>query len=264
LIDASCWDLRAQAASVSLWQHLGAADPNVEISWTVTRAPPREMAGQAEKAGAIHGVRAFKVKTGQGFNVDRQAIGEIRRAVGAGASLYADSNGADKAADIPDMSKMLADHGVILFEDPCNLSPNDQFRTVQETSQLPILVDNGCRSLAQAKLFLDVGAKALSVKVMKTGITESRAISGFAQARQAGVAVGISAASSIGALSALTLSASLPLEARSAPCEETFFATMDDVLLDPLRIKDGKVRLPSTPGYEPLIDWQKIASLRVG
>jgi L-alanine-DL-glutamate epimerase-like enolase superfamily enzyme len=264
LIDASCWDLRAQAASVSLWQHLGAADPNVEISWTVTRAPPREMAGQAEKAGAIHGVRAFKVKTGQGFNVDRQAIGEIRRAVGAGASLYADSNGADKAADIPDMSKMLADHGVILFEDPCNLSPNDQFRSVQETSQLPILVDSGCRSLAQAKLFLDVGAKALSVKVMKTGITESRAISGFAQARQAGVAVGISAASSIGALSALTLSASLPLEARLAPCEETFFATMDDVLLDPLRIKDGKVRLPSTPGYEPLIDWQKIASLRVG
>jgi L-alanine-DL-glutamate epimerase-like enolase superfamily enzyme len=264
LIDAACWDLRARAAGVPLWQRLGAPDPDVDISWTVTRAPPQEMARQAEQAAATRGVRAFKVKTGQGFDVDRQAVSEIRRAVGAEASLYADSNGADDASLVPDMSMMLADHGVILFEDPCNLAPNDQFRSVQGTSRLPILVDNGCRSLAQARLFLGVGAKALSVKIMKTGITESRVISALAQARQAGVAVGISASSSVGALAALALSASLPPAARVAPCEETFFATMDDVLLDPLQIKDGKVRLPSTPGYEPLIDWRKVESWHVG
>jgi L-alanine-DL-glutamate epimerase-like enolase superfamily enzyme len=264
LIDAACWDLRARAAGVPLWQRLGAPDPDVDISWTVTRAPPQEMARQAEQAAATRGVRAFKVKTGQGFDVDRQAVSEVRRAVGAEASLYADSNGADDASLVPDMSMMLADHGVILFEDPCNLAPNDQFRSVQGTSRLPILVDNGCRSLAQARLFLGVGAKALSVKIMKTGITESRVISALAQARQAGVAVGISASSSVGALAALALSASLPPAARVAPCEETFFATMDDVLLDPLQIKDGKVRLPSTPGYEPLIDWRKVESWHVG
>jgi L-alanine-DL-glutamate epimerase-like enolase superfamily enzyme len=261
LIDTACWDLRARAAGMPLWQRLGASDPKVPISWTVTRAVPQDMAREAEKAVDRYGVAAFKVKTGQGLATDRIALQEIRRAVGDSAALYADSNGADRPADVPEMSRMLAEHGVILFEDPCNFAPNDGFRAVREGSRLPILVDNGCRSVAEAGLYLDVGAEALSVKVMKTGITESRVIAQMAQARQAGVAVGISAATSLGAMTALALSASLPEQVRCAPCEETFFATMDEILLEPLRIKDGNVELPGTSGYEPLIDWNKVASL---
>jgi L-alanine-DL-glutamate epimerase-like enolase superfamily enzyme len=262
LIDTACWDLRACAAGVPLWRRLGASDPNVPISWTVTRASPQSMAREAEKAAAQHGVKAFKVKTGQGIATDSLALQEIRRAVGDGAAFYADSNGADRPADLPDMSKMLADHGVTLFEDPCNFSPNDGFRALCADSRLPILVDNGCRSVAEASLYLDVGAEALSVKVMKTGITESRTIAQMAQAKGARVAVGISAASSLGALTALALSAGLPDQARCAPCEETFFAGMDDILLEPLRIEDGKVKLPAVSGNAPLIDWDKVSSLR--
>ena len=70
------------------------------------------------------------------------------------------------------------------------------FRTLQQNSKLPIMVDNGCRSVAEGSLFLDAGAQALSVKVMKTGITESRIIADMARSRQARVAVGISATTS--------------------------------------------------------------------
>jgi L-alanine-DL-glutamate epimerase-like enolase superfamily enzyme len=262
LIDTACWDLRARVAGVPLWQRLGATEANVPISWTVTRAAPQDMAREAEMAAVKHGVRAFKVKTGQGFAADRTALEEIRGAVGDNADLFADSNAADRAADVSEMSKLLADFGVILFEDPCNFAPNDEFRAIRKSSRLPILVDNGCRSVAEANLFLDVGAEALSVKVMKTGITESRMIAQMAQMRQARVAVGISATTSLGAMTALALSASLPAETRCAPCEETFFATMPEILIEPLQIKDGSVRLPATCGYEPLVDWDKVAALR--
>jgi L-alanine-DL-glutamate epimerase-like enolase superfamily enzyme len=249
-------------AGVPLWRRLGATDPKVPISWTVTRAAPSEMARAAAQAAETHGVQAFKVKTGQGLATDRTALRDIRRAVGDDAALYADANAADRAADVPEIANMLADHGVRLLEDPCNFAPNDGFRAIRAGSRLPILVDNGCRSIAEAGLYLDVGAEARSVKVMKTGITESRTITHMAQARHARVAVGISAATSLGALNALALSASLPAETRCAPCEETFFAGMDDILLEPLRIKDGQVELPPAVGHEPLVDWAKLSSLR--
>jgi L-alanine-DL-glutamate epimerase-like enolase superfamily enzyme len=182
--------------------------------------------------------------------------------VGDDAELYADSNGAHRVQDVPDMSKLLSDQGVLLFEDPCALVPNDTFRGIQKSSQLPILVDNACRSLADAQLFLDVSAEALSVKVMKTGITESHMISDLAKAKRARVAVGISAATALGAMNALALSASLAADSRCAPCEETFFATMENILIEPLTIEHGRVELPVLSGYESLIDWNRVSALR--
>jgi L-alanine-DL-glutamate epimerase-like enolase superfamily enzyme len=263
LIDTAACDLRARAAGMPLWQQLGTSDAKVPISWTVTRAAPQDMAREAVNVSDKYGVHAFKIKTGQGFATDAQVMQEIRRAVGDNAALFADSNGAHRPAEVPTMSELLADHGVSLFEDPCPLVPNDEFRAIRKSSRLPILVDNACRSLGEAKLFLDVGAEALSVKVMKTGITESLLVADLASKQQARVAVGISATTSLGALNALTLSASLPPESRCAPCEETFFATIPDILHEPLSIKDGSVTLPMVGGYEPLIDWQRVASLRV-
>jgi len=264
LIDSACWDLRAQLSDMPLWRLLGARDANVPISWTVTRAAPVDMAREAAAAAEQHGVGAFKVKTGQGLATDRCVLSEIRGAVGHDAALFADSNGAGRADEIVESSKMLADFGVRLFEDPCPFVPNEGFRTLQQNSQLPILVDNGCRSVAEGSLFLDVGARALSVKIMKTGITESRTIAGLAQAGQARVAVGISATSSLGAMIALSVSASLPDDASCAPCEETFFASVDNVLHEPLQIKCGKVALPAVCGFAPLIDWKKVGALAIG
>jgi L-alanine-DL-glutamate epimerase-like enolase superfamily enzyme len=99
------------------------------------------------------------------------------------------------------------------------------------------------------------------VKVMKTGISDSRVIADLASAQQSRVAVGISAATSLGAINALSLSASLPADARCAPCEETFFVTMDEILVEPLIIKGGSIRLPEVSGYEALVDWSKISTL---
>jgi L-alanine-DL-glutamate epimerase-like enolase superfamily enzyme len=262
LIDTACCDLRTRLAGIPLWQYLGATDSNVPISWTITRADPQDMAREAEAVCERYGIHAFKIKTGQGIETDRRVLENVRRVVGDKVALYADSNSAHAAADVPDMSKLLADYGVLLFEDPCALAPNDAFRSILKSSQVPILVDNGCRSISEAKLFLDVGAQALSVKVMKTGITESREIAHLAEVRQSRVAVGISAATSLGAMSALALSASLPIEARCAPCEETFFATMEEILIEPLTIKGGGIKLPDISGYETLVDWEKVSTLR--
>ena len=161
------------------------------------------------------------------------------------------------------MSEMLAEFGVLYFEDPCPLMPTRQFEEIVADCAMPILVDNGCRSLRDGTLFIDAGAQALSVKTMKTGITESLAIAERAKKAGCKVSVGISASSALGAIASLSLANALPAETRRIPCEETFFLTAGGYLGEELSLKDGCVQLPSTAGVHHAIDWKKVEALSV-
>ena len=215
LIDTACWDLRASVAGVPLWKLLGADSAAVPVSFTVTRAEPEVMAADAVRMVEAAGVRAFKVKTGQDFETDKAAIKAIRAAVGPGVELFVDSNGANTRDEVRPMSEMLAEFGVLYFEDPCPLMPTRQFEEIVADCAMPILVDNGCRSLRDGTLFIDAGAQALSVKTMKTGITESLAIAERAKKAGCKVSVGISASSALGAIASLSLANALPAETRA-------------------------------------------------
>ena len=72
----SCWDLRAQAQKTPLWRLWGGA-PEVPLSWTVTREKPSVMAREAADMVDKHGFRTLKIKGGQGFETDAQALKEI-------------------------------------------------------------------------------------------------------------------------------------------------------------------------------------------
>jgi L-alanine-DL-glutamate epimerase-like enolase superfamily enzyme len=261
LIDSACWDLRSAVSGKPLWKLLGAESDTVPVSYTITRAAPGVMASDAAAAVERFGVKAFKVKTGQDFDTDKKAVSAIRAAVGEGVELFVDSNGGNSRDDVRPMSQMLSSYGVVYFEDPCALMPNREFREIAAECAMPILVDNGCRSLRDGMLFIDAGAQALSVKTMKTGITESLSIGKKAEGSRCKVSVGISASSSLGAITALSLANALPPSTRRIPCEETFFLTSGGFLLDELQLEDGAVRLPSTAGLHKAIDWKKVASL---
>ncbi len=263
LIDSACWDLRSFVAGVPLWKALGADSAFVPVSYTITRAAPEVMGADAVRTVETAGVKAFKIKTGQDFATDKAAIKAIRNAVGPDVELFADSNGANTRGDVRPMSQMLSEFNVLYFEDPCPLMPTRQFAEIVADCAMPILVDNGCRSLRDGVLFIDAGAEALSVKTMKTGITESLAIAEEAKTTGCKVSVGISASSSLGAIAALSLANALPAETRRIPCEETFFLTAGGFLHEELGLKNGCVELPSYPGLHEAIDWKKVEALSV-
>jgi L-alanine-DL-glutamate epimerase-like enolase superfamily enzyme len=258
LIDAACWDLRAGLSGQPLWKKLGASSPAVPVSFTITRAAPDAMIAGAQRAVTEFGIRAFKIKTGQTLELDRAAVHGIRAAVGPDVELFADSNGGHPKEDVPAWSQMLAEADVLYFEDPCGFLPNKQFQDVRKSCTLPILVDNGCRSLRDGILFIEAGAEALSVKTMKTGLSESLSIADRAKNTGCKVSVGISATSALGAVFALSLASAFPDEVRRIPCEETFFLTSGGYLNDELRIQDGCVHLPSTSALSDVIDWRKV------
>ena len=116
----------------------------------------------------------------------------------------------------PTYTARLKDHGVFLAEDPCYFAPDASFERLRKACALPLLVDHDCRSLPEASLFLDRGAEALSVKVGKSGFSESREIAPPAHERGAKTHVGMLGESSLGALAALQLASALPDRGRLA------------------------------------------------
>lgn len=258
MVETACWDLRAQARGLPLWQIWG-GDPIVPVSWTVTRQPPTAMAEDAATMVARHGFRTLKVKTGQGRDVDRAALREIRAAVGPEVQLMVDANRAYREDEALDYLKELADLGVTVAEDPCQLRPNRAFLKLQQASPIPILVDNGCRSAEDAALFLEHGARALSLKTSGTGIAEAQRMAALAHEHRCAAHIGFIGESSLGALVALQIQSALPTRHFSLPAETSFFLMFgEEYVAERLRVEDGAVRLPTMPGHARWVDWERV------
>jgi L-alanine-DL-glutamate epimerase-like enolase superfamily enzyme len=259
MVETACWDLRAQVRGQPMWQLWG-GDPEVPVSWTVTRQAPAVMAEEAGTMVDRHGFRTLKIKTGQGRELDRAALLEIRAAVGPDVQLMVDANRGYQPGEALDCLKELAELGVTVAEDPCQLRPNRAFEELQEASPIPILVDNGCRTAEDAALFLEHGARALS---LKAGIGEAQRMADMADAQHCAAHIGFVGDTSLGSLVALQIQSALPTRGYSLPAEASFFLMFgEEYVAEPLRVEDGRVRLPTTPGHDQWIDWERVQALR--
>jgi L-alanine-DL-glutamate epimerase-like enolase superfamily enzyme len=261
LVESACWDLRSQFRGEPLWRIWG-GDPEVPLSWTVTRQPPDCMAEEAGMMVDRYGFRTLKVKTGQGREIDRAALTQIRSIVGPEVQLMTDANSAYQEREVLDHLHELAELGVTVAEDPCRLRPNRAFEKLQAASPIPILVDNACRSMDDAALFVERGAQAISLKTGTTGIGEAQRMAELAHAHRCAAHVANTGDATMGALVALQVQSALPTREYSLPTETSFFLTYaEDLVTERLRVADGRARLPDTPGIAPLVDWEKVRSL---
>jgi L-Ala-D/L-Glu epimerase len=254
LVDNACWTMRAAATRTPLWKLWGGRQ-QVEVCWTVTRASPAAMAREAAEYCARYGFRTLKVKGGQGVAVDLEALAAIRSAVGARVTLYVDANSAYPRAAALDYVQRIAEAGATIAEDPCPLAPDAQFEVLQARAPIPILIDVSCTSVRDAELYVERGARAVSLKPGRIGFSESRAIQRiFGDARQ--TALGIYAESALGTLVNLQLPATLV-------AEQSFFLLMRaQVLKAPPPIVDGVITLPSDPDLATQVDWQRVQGSR--
>ena len=258
MLETACWTLRAALLGTPLWRLWG-GDSCVELSWTVTRQTPARMAAEAADMVERFGFRSLKVKGGQGVAMDLKALAEIRAAVGDGVTFSVDANGAYTREEAAEYVRRLADAGVTLAEDPCALAADAAFETLQRTAPIPILVDADCVTRAQAARYLERGARALSAKPGRVGLTESRAIAALAHAAGAAAVAGLHAESALGTLINLQQAAAIPAEARATPAELAFFLVLrESVLAEPLAVHDGVVTLPDTADFSRVVKWDAV------
>ena len=259
LIDNACWDLHAARLGRALWRLWGGAG-RVEVSWALTRQAPAVMAAEAATMVGRHGFRTLKVKGGQGFDVDLAGMREIRCAVGESVRLYVDANGTYAVDQALHYARAMADAGAVMVEDPCALVPDASFRKLQQQSAVPLLVDFGCTSLRDAALFIEQGARALSVKPGRFGLSNARAMEKLALQAGCSPVVGLMGESVLGTLAGLQFAAALPQPA--LPAELTWFLAMtEQITTTTPKIVDGAIDLPECASLDALIDWCAVRQL---
>jgi len=261
LIDNAAWDWEAARQRRPLWRLWGGR-PVVELSWAVTRQAPPAMAREAADMVQAHGFRTLKIKGGQGLDADRASLAAVQRVLGDGVRLYVDANGAYPFAEADRYVHVMAQEGAQAVEDPSALAPDRGFERLQRDAPVPLLVDFGMASLRDAGLFLERGARMLSAKPGRFGLSDALAMRDQAGRAKAGTVAGLMGESAMGTWCGLQFAATL--HSHSFPAELSWFLSMREQYVQQVpQIVDGTVALPETPSVAELVDWDAMREYEV-
>ena len=260
LVDNACWAMRSAATGEPLWKQWGGKQ-EVDVLWIVTRQKPSLMAAEAADMCRRHGLRTLKLKGGQGLDTDLKVIAEVRAAVGPQVELSMDANRHYPQKGIGAYVRAIADAGVTVVEDPCDLRPDSAFEKLQRECAAPLLVDFPCTSKQDAELFLERGARSLMAKPGRVGISEAGDIDALCAQRGATVSLGMYYESALGAALSMQMAAAL----RSRPIlphEGSFFLMLTQQVAAG-EVKDGRYRLPDEADLSRLVDWDAVKRFKL-
>jgi L-alanine-DL-glutamate epimerase-like enolase superfamily enzyme len=128
-LDTALWDLRGRRAGKSVCELLGGMPRPLPVYASSMRRDiePRAEAERLARLRDEDGFRAFKVRVGRecGHDLDEwpgrteELVPTVRRALGDDATLLVDANSCYTPARAIEVGRMLEQHGVVHFEEPC-------------------------------------------------------------------------------------------------------------------------------------------------
>lgn len=255
-IDIALWDLKGKRYGAPLYELLGGAvhDPVPAYASSIYWSPPAE-AARAARAFVGEGFRAVKLKVGLDYRNDLDSLAAVREAVGPGVDLMVDANQCYTPHLALTVGRELERQGVLFFEEPLPTDDLDGHAFLAD--RLDVRIATGENMYTRWDFLPFVQRRAVHVLQADAsragGISEARRIIDLAAAH------GLHAAPHTFS-DALTVAASLHLVAASPNAvilelDRTYNPLMTELVVDPLRLHDGVVELPSGPGLGVEIDW---------
>lgn len=147
-LDTAVWDLRGREAGKSVCELLGGAPgPLRAYASSMKRdISPADEADRFLRLRDEHGFNAFKFRVGTECGHDRdewpgrteEIIPAMRQALGPEAVLLVDANSGFSPARAIEVGRMLEDHGICHYEEPCPYWELEQTRQVTEALQIDV------------------------------------------------------------------------------------------------------------------------------
>lgn len=249
-LETAIFDLAGRLSERPLWQLLRAerAEP-VRCNATLGAGDPPAVAAAASR-WAERGFDTFKLKLGTGDDLEQ--VRTVREAVGAGARIRVDANGALGSAEAIELLSRLEPLGVELAEQP---SPSlRELAEVAGASPIPIAADESVSSVKEAERAVSTDACAYATaKLSKVGgIGAAGAIAARIPTYLSSALdgpVGIAAAAH--AAQAIYRGAEDPGLAHGLATQELFSET---VASSECQVRDGTLHLPGGPGLGVRLD----------
>jgi muconate cycloisomerase len=209
------------------------------------------------------GFEFFKLKIGVKPLAKEIAIAFAVREALPKTPLCADANCGLTLADARKYAEKTRKAKLMFVEQPLAYDDIEGLRRLTRATKVPIGIDEGIHSFADITTSAKAGAGGVSRKLIKLGgITAAIEAGRFCQ--RLGLSVNIAAKiaeSSISSAAALQLACAVPKADWGVSL--THFYLAEDIVRQPLRLKDGLVALPDGPGLGIEVDEAAVERFRV-
>jgi len=268
-LDTALWDLRGKVEGKSVCRLIGGTPRALRVYASSMKRDitPRDEAARLLALRDKYGYDAFKYRVGAecGRDVDEwpgrteEIIPAIRQALGDGVALLADGNSGFSPQRAIAVGRMLEDHGVTHFEEPCPYWEMDQTRVVREALDLDVTGgEQDCEIPAWRQMIATRVVDVIQPDICYLGgLTRTLRVAKMAEAASL-PCTPHSANLSMVTLFTMHLLGAIPNAGKylEFSIEEADYYPWQYGLFveDPYTIVDGKVTIPDVPGWGVEID----------
>lgn len=263
VLDHALWDLKGKILGQPVWRLLGAdkVEP-IRLTWLVHGHNRETQVAEAVKKNQERGFTSMKLKTWKRSMEDVRLVEDVRKKLGDDTFIYVDGNGSYKEGEARTILAQVAQFNAQFIEEPCDFADPVRQADFAKHLPVPLLGDQCIESLEAVQLHLRLGAVgAVSIKLRRTGFTESLKIAALAEAAGVPAVIGTDSESRIGSMVRMHFRTGLPWLA-GYPTETHFFDKLaDDAFAGEWKFKDGTLTPNDAPGFGAEIDMKKLEAL---
>lgn len=264
-VDMAIWDAMGRTLDFQVTELLGGYSDRMRVSHMLGFDEPATMVAEAERMRDVYGITTFKVKVGRKpYQLDTAVVRALREGLGPEVELYVDGNRGWSATDSARAMKEMADLGLLFAEE---LNPADDVlgrRWLVEQLDVPFIADESVPTPAEVtRQVLGGAATAISIKVARTGFTQSRRVHHLAEGLGLEVVMGNQIDGQLGSMCTVAFGAAFELTSRRAGELSNFLDMTDDLLTEPPQIVDGEMCIRPGAGLGVEIDPDKLAHYRL-
>lgn len=263
-LDIAIWDAIGQAVKTPVHKLLGGFTDSMRVSHMLGFRPAEELLEEALRFGEQYGITTFKLKVGRRpLALDIEACRVLREGLGENVEIYLDANRGWTANEAMEVLRQTEGLGLTMLEEPCDAKETLSRKRLVERSPIPIVADESVPTAGDvSRELLSGGANAICIKTARSGFTEATEILGLCTGLGVDVTMGNQIDTQIGSLATVTFGAAHQATTRKAGELSNFLDMTDDLLADPLVIKDGRIFVRNVPGVGAGIDETKLAHYR--
>ena len=273
-LDTALWDLRGKREGKSVCELLGGEPRPLAVYGASMRRDitPEDEAERLVRLCDQHGFNAFKVRIGKECGHDEDewpgrteaVVSQVRRALGDGIALLVDANCAYAPQKAIEVGRMLADHRVCHYEEPCPYWEFEWTAEVTRETEVPVAGGEQDCSISQWRRILAVRAFDIAQPDIcyLGGLTRTLRVA--AMANEIGLPC-VPHSANLSMVTVFTLHLMGAIE-NAGPyvefsIEPTEYYPWQEGLYTPaLEVIDGKVEVPDGPGWGVEISPEWLAS----
>ncbi|TBL79344.1 mandelate racemase/muconate lactonizing enzyme family protein [Paenibacillus thalictri] len=275
-LDTALWDLKGKRLGQSVCELIGGKPRAIEVYGSSMKRDilPEDEAERLKRLQDKHGFKAFKFRIANNFGNDvdvypgrtEQIVPAVRKALGDGTLLYVDANSGFTPGRAIEVGKMLEQHGVVHYEEPCPYPQLEWTKQVTDALNLNVTGGEQDTDLVQFQRMISMHA----VDIVQPDICYigglSRALEVARMAQKAGIPCTPHAANlSMVTVFTMHMAAAIPNAGRFMEFTVESDSWANELFTSRFEVRDGRITVPDAPGWGVTVrpEWLEKAEYRI-